>query len=251
MEVHHHPHIEKKGFKEYILEFLMIFLAVTLGFFAEGYREHLINHKKEREYVISLKDDLATDTGQLRLMINLGRQQYDKLDSLYIMLRQTSERKPVNMNRLYYLNFYYGFGLIYFRPNKRTISQIKNTGNFSLITDKACRDSLTAYDIYNDGAIQVSSQGYTDWMTDLDKMSQKIFNYDEVKQFGFMGGADVFLNDSISCKLITDDGIQLQEYANKTRSLMMILDIVIFTEQVQFERCKNLVALLTTRYHLK
>jgi hypothetical protein len=27
MEVHHHPHVEKKVFKEYFLEFLMIFLA--------------------------------------------------------------------------------------------------------------------------------------------------------------------------------------------------------------------------------
>ena len=34
MEVHHHPDVEKKGLKEYILEGLMIFLAVTMGFFA-------------------------------------------------------------------------------------------------------------------------------------------------------------------------------------------------------------------------
>jgi hypothetical protein len=33
MEVHHHPGSahKKKAFKEYFLEFLMIFLAVTLG----------------------------------------------------------------------------------------------------------------------------------------------------------------------------------------------------------------------------
>lgn len=36
MEVHHHPHIERKRFKEYFFEFLMIFLAVTLGFIAEN-----------------------------------------------------------------------------------------------------------------------------------------------------------------------------------------------------------------------
>jgi hypothetical protein len=39
MEVHHHPHLEKKNFKEYLLEGLMIFVAVTMGFFAEGIRE--------------------------------------------------------------------------------------------------------------------------------------------------------------------------------------------------------------------
>ena len=40
MEVHHHPHVEKKSFKEYFLEFLMILLAVTMGFIAENIREH-------------------------------------------------------------------------------------------------------------------------------------------------------------------------------------------------------------------
>jgi hypothetical protein len=34
MEVHHHPHVETKSFKEYLLEGLMIFVAVTLGFFS-------------------------------------------------------------------------------------------------------------------------------------------------------------------------------------------------------------------------
>lgn len=35
MEVHHHPHVEKKNFKEYFLEFLMISLAVK----SRGYNE--------------------------------------------------------------------------------------------------------------------------------------------------------------------------------------------------------------------
>ncbi len=43
MEVHAHPHniMHKKTWKEYSLEFFMLFLAVTLGFFAEGYREYV------------------------------------------------------------------------------------------------------------------------------------------------------------------------------------------------------------------
>jgi hypothetical protein len=45
MEVHHHPHVEKKNFKEYLLEFMMIFLAVTLGFIAENIREHFAETK--------------------------------------------------------------------------------------------------------------------------------------------------------------------------------------------------------------
>ena len=88
MEVHHHPHVEKKGFKEYFLEFLMIFLAVTLGFFAESLREHLVNIRKEKEYIISVKEDLLTDTSSLSHLIPEAQLQLDKLDSLCILLSQ-------------------------------------------------------------------------------------------------------------------------------------------------------------------
>jgi len=46
MEVLHHAHVEKKRFREYFLEFLMIFVAVTLGFFAENIREMIGNREK-------------------------------------------------------------------------------------------------------------------------------------------------------------------------------------------------------------
>ena len=55
MEVHHSHHHAghaKKKFQEYITEFLMLFAAVTLGFFAENKREHYV----ERAWVkISFK----------------------------------------------------------------------------------------------------------------------------------------------------------------------------------------------------
>ena len=64
MEVHHYPdlHHKPKKWKEYFLEFLMIFLAVTMGFFAENIRENYVEHKSAREYASLLIEDLATDT---------------------------------------------------------------------------------------------------------------------------------------------------------------------------------------------
>src|ERR1700750_2683368 len=58
MEVHHHPKVEKKNFKEYFLEFLMIFLAVTMGFFAENIREHYTAKNDAKEYLESYRDEL-------------------------------------------------------------------------------------------------------------------------------------------------------------------------------------------------
>ena len=253
MEVHHHPdlHHKRKNFKEYFLEFLMIFLAVTMGFFAESYREHVIDNRKEKEFILSLKEDLVSDTIQLKYVLSAGKLQYEKLDSLYTLLQLAREQKPFNMNRLYYLNFKYSFGLMFFRPNKRTISQIKSTGTFSLITNKACRDSITVYENFNDDAIQLNDEGYNHLLTDLNKMSQKIFNYDQIKVFGAFGAADVYLNDSLKLKLVNDDKLLLSEYGNKDRSLMMMLDILILTEQMQLNRSKNLIALLNKKYNLK
>ena len=65
MEVHHHPHVAKKNFKEYFLEFLMIFLAVTMGFIAENLREHFTERSNAREYAHLLVNDLNSDVKEL------------------------------------------------------------------------------------------------------------------------------------------------------------------------------------------
>jgi hypothetical protein len=252
MEVHHHPHVEKKNFKEYFLEFLMIFLAVTLGFFAENIREHLSDKSKEREFVVSLKEDMVSDTAQLHSLLPVSDTIYEKLDDLYHLMQAAGNGEPYDIHKLYYLNFTYGFGLIMFLPDNRTISQIKNTGGFALIKNEACRDSITLYDNFNEDEIKFNTASYYNWMDDLNKMSQKIFYYDEVKTFAqSFNQYHFFLNDSLQLKLVNSDKLLLTEYANKVRSLMMMFNILISTERTQFERSKALVALLNKAYHLK
>ncbi len=51
MEVHHSHHAPK-NWKEYVSEFFMLFLAVTLGFFVENYREHVIERQREKEFLM-------------------------------------------------------------------------------------------------------------------------------------------------------------------------------------------------------
>ena len=252
MEVHHHPHVEKKNFKEYFFEFVMIFLAVTLGFIAENIREHISDRSKEKEFIVSLKEDLISDTTQLNRLLPFSDTVYEKLDSLYLLLNTAGKGEPYDIHKLYYMNFTYGFGLFMFDPNYRTISEIKNTGGFSLIKNRACRDSITVYDNFNESIIKIDAAYYEDWMSDLNKMSQKIFYYDQVKTFaGDLNTYHFFLNDSLRLKLANNDRLLLTEYANKVRSLMMMFNILIHVEQTQFERAKNLIALLNKEYNLK
>src|SRR6185503_6831943 len=64
MEVHNHPHhvTHKKKWGEYFLEFLMLFLAVFLGFIAENQREHIVEHEREKKFARRLLSDLRQDS---------------------------------------------------------------------------------------------------------------------------------------------------------------------------------------------
>jgi len=84
MEVHHHPQLEHKPkpWKEYILEYIMIVLAVTTGFFAENLREHITEHHQEKEYIISLDEDMHENDSVLTSMIIAHQQNVLMMDSL-------------------------------------------------------------------------------------------------------------------------------------------------------------------------
>jgi len=67
MEVHHPHHpTHKKKWSEYLLEFLMLFVAVTLGFFAENIRENISENHKKKELLAAVVHDLKTDKEEIQ-----------------------------------------------------------------------------------------------------------------------------------------------------------------------------------------
>ena len=82
MEVHHHPHVEKKGFKEYFLEFLMIFLAVTLGFFSENVREYFDEEKTTKQYLEDFRQELLQNKDLYQRYDSLFAREIPATDSL-------------------------------------------------------------------------------------------------------------------------------------------------------------------------
>jgi dihydroorotase len=70
MEVHHHTQAHaKKNWKTYFWEFLMLFLAVFCGFLAENFREHQVEHQREKQYIVSMLKELEADTAQLKIVL--------------------------------------------------------------------------------------------------------------------------------------------------------------------------------------
>ena len=145
MEVHHHPdlHHKPKPWKEYLLEGLMIFLAVTLGFFAENIREHQLEKNREMQYILSLVQDLKGDTAAFNENAIFWGKRLNGIDSLLYFI--TPPFKKVNTERAYYWAIE-TYNFTDFKYHDGTIEQLRNTGDFRLINKRNVIDSLVAYD---------------------------------------------------------------------------------------------------------
>jgi hypothetical protein len=143
MEVHHHPQVDKKSFKEYFLEFLMIFLAVTLGFFAETIRENINEHQRAKEFATLMVKDLINDTTQLaayRHDLNYGANNIDT----FMQILSADEPKDIPSGKLYWYGL---FGSItrFFIPNDATFQQMKSSGSLRYF-DKTVGIDAAKYD---------------------------------------------------------------------------------------------------------
>lgn len=146
MEVHHHSHTERKKWTHYLWEFLMLFLAVTLGFFVENQREHYVEHQREKQFVQSLYNDIKADTANITRIIKARTVKERSLDSLSYMMNSPDQAQF--LKQIYFYGIYMGRTLPYrFVPNDGTILQLKNSGAFRLIRKRIVVDSISRYDI--------------------------------------------------------------------------------------------------------
>ena len=154
MEIHHHPNVEKKKFKEYFFEFIMIFLAVTLGFVAENIRENISDRSKEKEYIASIKKDLVEDTTALDIWVPSLFQKVNDYDTL-ISLLQVKGVNPRGADLYYYARLSTRDRV--FNANNNTIAELKNSGNFRLISNKKVIDGLTNFQKIIDSYLNLSA----------------------------------------------------------------------------------------------
>lgn len=144
MEVHHHAHHGgKKSWKSYFWEFLMLFLAVTLGFFVENQREHYIEHVRAKDFSKTLIKDLHNDTAIIH--------DYKKNAGLYIAFADTllalsqTKLEGFTASRFsFYTRFMYWTGAITW--NNATFEQIKNSGSLRYFKNYQLLEKMMKYE---------------------------------------------------------------------------------------------------------
>jgi hypothetical protein len=251
MEVHHHPdlHHKPKPWKEYLLEYLMIFLAVMTGFFAESYREHLGEKGKAREYARSMISDLKTDTANLKGMIRITDYAVTGLDSLIVLLQAADRDK--HGSDLYYLARGATFRFNPFRATERTYNEMRSSGNLRLVGNEVIDNDISKY--YYD---------LEDWKQQNVVIEQLMFNY-------FNSVSKVF-DASVFQKLVNDPRFKfpnlprpngnpvlastskadITELVGSTHYLYSREKFVSLGATPLLEQAANLIKMLKKEYHL-
>jgi hypothetical protein len=246
MEVHHHPdlHHKPKPWKEYFLEFIMIFLAVTLGFFAEQIRENITDQHREKEYMKSMIEDLMVDTTSLSSNIRLRQQRDKMIDSLMYLLNSPEVKQ--NGNAIYFFARSTS-PPIYFFPDDRTIQQLKSTGSLRLISNMRISSSIMDYD----RKMRQQIFEYTDEQDDRAEYRQIAMKIFDGKVFNEMISGNTIERPTNNPQLFTYDATLMNEYIIQAQFLRKVNQNQLRRAEELFTQAKELTTLIKKEYHLE
>ncbi len=250
MEVHHHPNVEKKNFKEYLLEFIMIFLAVTMGFFAESIRENLADHSKEKEYIQSMIADLKNDTANLRDVIDFNMKRVSGIDSLSSLLNKTPLTAD-DEKRLYILNSRYASNIASMDWSDGTIRQLLTSGNLRLMSRQGVSDSIMNY--YGPNKDVATGQANVLY----DAVKREYFAAEDIFDRSFIR---VIMNKDSSLsrrplpdtmRILTTEKTVLKKYSQMVLTTQGLINNYLDMLFHMYKRAENLLLFLQDKYDIK
>ena len=262
MEVHHHAHTARKKWTHYFWEFLMLFLAVFCGFLAENQREHMVEHQREKQYMVTMLEDLKADTALLTTALNYWYENNKSIDSVGDAI--SFPITNTDLTKVYrHLNK--ALDAYSFKYNDRTISQLKNAGGFRLIRKQNVANKIIAYDQFNNDALVNIAFLYTKFYENLILLKNKAFvqeimnNVDEKTIIAHMLPYSETNNDWIDSLIIKnkspysipDQTISLFEFKNALLSFRKDFSNMNWGYSHLREKQIELITLISEEYHLK
>lgn len=149
MEVHHHPQLEHKPkpWKEYLLEGLMIFLAVFMGFIAETVRENISESSHAKELAKSLYQEVYADSVNMQSKLSM-RAEKDR--ELNYFMQYVKDSSLVNPSDKFYLSFTWSFVMtttIIFEPNDGILTQLRNSGTLRYFKGTGLQNAISRMNV--------------------------------------------------------------------------------------------------------
>ncbi len=258
MEVHHHPHVEKKNFKEYLLEGLMIFLAVTMGFIAESIRENITKHEREHHLMEMLVQDLKKDIIHLDTVHNRNEIKLEKIESLrkFVIAAIDNELTDSVYKQMYFIEKTYGNSSLPLRfvPSDRVLSQLEKTDAYNIITKQNVSDSILNYKGNNTTLIDQYQIIREYYQLKAHEMAHQVFKgslVDNLKD-SKTGKWSSMIQANKKISLLTRDKNVLEMYSSKLRDVWSFLyNYSSFLVPAQKTRAERLISLIEKEYHLE
>jgi hypothetical protein len=216
MEVHHHPHIptHAKPWKEYLLEGLMIFVAVTLGYGAENVREHYVETKKA---IISAKN-LYVDVTYDSIGYANTIKSRDKQDSCFEIVNSLYNKNELDKE---VATIYAAHGYIALRVLKQmntlALDEVKNSGTLKFLESDELKAAIQRYASLGNG-LKLREQrefGYIDRMLDPISINNFEFNFFRTASENFrIEGNKIIINMPIppNLKIMKKDQLDWDNY---------------------------------------
>jgi hypothetical protein len=253
MEVHHHPEVEHKGLKEYLLEGLMIFLAVMMGFIAENLRESISEHSRAKEYAETMVADLSADTIALREDLTYTGFSVHNVDTL-MQLLSSSDIKSIASGKLYWYGLF-GGAQPSFTPNDATFQQMKSSGTLRFFKKSIAREVAT-YDRLCRRSLSLEEADHL-MFAEVRKVRALIFEFQYNKQANDIAiplhpekinRSKVIAFCNSNPPLLTYDKAIFNQYVELVRSRFMDRKIVL--ADTLLKRSTALISHLKKEYHI-
>jgi hypothetical protein len=214
MEVHHPHHpTHKKKWSEYIIEFVMLFAAVTLGFFAENVREHqIMSHRVEQNKITILKD-LQADSINISSALAIEDSciyTFNRLNNI-LYLAKTNK---INQNQLIdsikkFDNLIAYSTTLY--VNNSSFKNMQSSGLLSYLDEGELKNTLASYYEVNFKGIEAANEFF-------DQVSTAFNNYLPIGV-----GKLIRKNENFSKEYLTNSKEGYQDFMmslNKTKNIL-------------------------------
>jgi hypothetical protein len=253
MEVHAHPigigsHTPGKKWTHYFWEFLMLFLAVFCGFMAENFREHQIEHKREKQYMASLIADLENDTANLLSGFSVKEERIAAIDSVFLVFENNPNATSIN-GSVHRQILRTNWDRLY-RRNTTTIDQLKNAGGMRLVRKKNVADSIAAYDLKWIRA-EFWKEAYVHQQEKEKTSISQLMEASDLLQAYRTNPDPLHMPKMDDSKTIRINRAVLNQFLNELTLQKIITSQDIKAYRVLETSAENLIRLIKNEYHLK
>lgn len=225
----------------YIFEFIMVFLALYLGFLTDNLRERMAEKKRERVYMQNMLEDIKTDIGLYNQYTQNNKEVFELINTLVVLIKSADRKQHIAK-----LAYTARMVLPQFKqlvPTARTYEQMKSSGSLRLISNQDVANSISYY-YYSINDLNKYNESIMVWATDYGNEMGKIF--DAGLLLSIIKEKKEIAADASA--LLTEDPIVINELINSAQYLYGAL---VLGETIGNERCmaaRKLIDLIKKEY---